>query len=91
LLKQCGLTADQVRNSPLVRRIVSAPTNNTPEYEKKLSDSARYKRTYRAKLIAEGLTCEGKVRTHQMHPELRGLKGSQYQKHYKALWRSGKV
>jgi hypothetical protein len=91
LLRQCGLTADQVRTSPLVHRIVSAPTNTTPEYKAKLSYGTEYKRKLRARLKAQGLTVEGKVRKHKQHPELAGLKGAEYRKHYKQLWRADKL
>lgn len=52
LLKRCGLTADQVRNSSLVSRIVSAPTNNDPVYLSKLTRNRDYKRQRRRELKA---------------------------------------
>lgn len=90
LLRQCGLTADQVRNSPCCRR-VTLPTTTDPEYQTKLEYGCLYKRKLRARLKAQGLTVEGKVRKHKQHPELAGLKGTEYHKHYKQLWRAGKV
>lgn len=93
LLKQCGLTAEQVRNSSLVKRLVSAPTHADPDYQAKLSYGCVYKRKLRARLKAQGLTVEGKRRTNRQlkNPELRGLNPRQYHTRYKQLQRAGQL
>lgn len=81
LLRECGLTAEQVRGSRFVHRILSPPTNHLPGYEAGLERArewkrknkpgriAEYHRRYaarrRAANLARGLTTQGKVRQHR--------------------------
>lgn len=78
LLRECGLTAEAVRSSRFVHRLLSAPTNRSPGYEARLERArewkrrnkpgqrAAYHRRYaaqrRAANLARGLTTHGKVR-----------------------------
>ena len=93
ILRRLGLTAEQVRNSSLVRQTTCPTNQDKAAYDAARSANLRYKRAYRARNAAKGLTTEGKPRQHkrQTHPELRGLSQKEYHVRYKQLQRAGKL